>query len=203
MRLSNGGRSGQRQEFQATRSCPDGQDGRTFRRSSGPATGANEVAERAMRSRTLGIRPVQALRRQVEHLRDAADQARAAGMSLPEISTVLRVDVAFLRRLKQTVPANALNPKPREALTAGPIQETRAREYDPATGTGRTERRVLGRPQAGVRGQARGNRSEPSSDGCPPVPSMRSKAISGRARRQRAGVRPLGRRPSMVTSRWS
>jgi hypothetical protein len=41
---------------------------------------------------------VDALRRQVEHLRDATDQARAAGMSLSEISRVLRLDPDLLRR---------------------------------------------------------------------------------------------------------
>ena len=41
---------------------------------------------------------VEALRRQIEHLRDAADQARAAGMSLAEISRVVHVDPEFLRR---------------------------------------------------------------------------------------------------------
>jgi hypothetical protein len=42
-------------------------------------------------------RAIRALRRQVEHLRDAADNARAAGLSLAEISRVLRVDADFLR----------------------------------------------------------------------------------------------------------
>jgi catechol 2,3-dioxygenase-like lactoylglutathione lyase family enzyme len=41
---------------------------------------------------------VEALRRQVEHLRDAADQARAAGLSLGEISRVVRLDRELLRR---------------------------------------------------------------------------------------------------------
>ena len=42
-------------------------------------------------------RAVQALTRQVEHLRDAADQARAAGLSIAEIGRVLRVEPDFLR----------------------------------------------------------------------------------------------------------
>ena len=41
---------------------------------------------------------IDALRRQVEHLRDATDQARAAGMSLSEISRVVRLDPDLVRR---------------------------------------------------------------------------------------------------------
>lgn len=40
---------------------------------------------------------VHALARQVEHLRDAADAARAAGLSLAEIGRVLRIEPDFLR----------------------------------------------------------------------------------------------------------
>jgi len=42
-------------------------------------------------------RAVRALERQVEHLRDAADQARAAGLSVAEIGRVVRVDPELLR----------------------------------------------------------------------------------------------------------
>lgn len=41
---------------------------------------------------------VVALRRQVEHLRDAADSARAAGLSLGEIAGVIRVDPDLVRK---------------------------------------------------------------------------------------------------------
>jgi hypothetical protein len=71
-------------------------------------TGERFAAARAQlqAQRGRGVEPeasarakaVEALRRQIEHLRDATDQARAAGMSLGEISRVVRLDPELLRR---------------------------------------------------------------------------------------------------------
>ena len=66
------------------------------------AARAQLEAQRARRSRpddrSARDRAVDALHRQVEHLRDAVDQAFASDMSLVEIARVVQLDPDLLRR---------------------------------------------------------------------------------------------------------